>query len=91
MTALSGLSHPFVRPNRGGGGVASGAAVVGLLLLAFEAAYVLVWSAQCQEKLDSVYPDASKGFPGVVAREVDLRDPRQGRSRADELCMAITR
>jgi hypothetical protein len=43
-------------------------------LLPLEAIAVAIWSAQCQEKLDSVYPDASKQLPGVVEREVGLDD-----------------
>ena len=57
-----------------GGGAAPGTAFLGLLFLPVEAIYVIAWSAQCQRKLDSVYPDASNRFPGIVEREVKLED-----------------
>jgi len=60
-----------------GGTPAPGVAFIGLLLLPLEAIYVGVWSAQCQQKLDSVYPEASKRLPDVVEREVGLEDLRR--------------
>jgi hypothetical protein len=47
------------------------------LLLPLEAVYVGIWSAQCQQRLDSVYPDASGRLPSVVEREVALEDLRK--------------
>jgi len=60
-----------------GGGTAPGAALLGLLLLPVEAIYAVAWSAQCQQTLDSVYPDISNRFPGIVEREIKLEDMRE--------------
>lgn len=77
--AVAGPSAPRGEPAGGErrGGAAPGAAFLGLLLLPVEAMYFANQTAQCQRMIDSVYPDASKRFPGIVEREIKLEDLRE--------------